>query len=102
MSELPPPLPPPKKPLEIWFWIALALPLLLVGLTVALGNSAAFAAPLVLLVISAGICPLLCGFRLAFLWSDRPGTQILLGFALMIGLGCFYLAVFFAGCITLI
>jgi hypothetical protein len=102
MSDQPPSLPRARKPLEGWFWAVLFLPVLFVILTVVMNKSAEMVVPLILLGLSALICPVFCGFRLAFLWSQQPATRVLLGVGLTVGLGCLYLAVSFAGCMTIL
>lgn len=100
MSELSPP--PPKQPLEKGFWVVLFLPLALLVVTMSFAKSSAVAIPLIALGLAVLICPLYCGIRLALQWGNTPGARILLGLFLSLGLVFVYLAVSFAGCVSLL
>lgn len=52
--------------------------------------------------LSILVCPLYCGIRLAVQWASRPLTRVLLGLALVVGLGILYLSVALAGCASIL
>ncbi len=88
--------------MEKGFWVALFLPLGLIVLTLIFINSSAIGLPLVALGLAVFVCPLYCGFRLAAQWANSPGTRVLMGLFLSLGLVFVYLAVAFAGCVSML
>ena len=94
----------PKRPIEKAFWVALFLPIGLILPILILGKTSSdlFGVLLVPLILALLVCPLYCGIRLALQWASDPVPRIFLSLALVTGLGFLYLAVTFAGCVTML